>query len=57
MRLAGVVSALKALEAEMQYNSAKLIAGEAADPKLIDCYQYDDQPLRNLLGTQLGFRV
>ncbi|XP_026192779.1 calcium/calmodulin-dependent 3',5'-cyclic nucleotide phosphodiesterase 1C, partial [Cyclospora cayetanensis] len=52
MRLSGISAALKALEEEMEYQSAKLVIDESASPQLINCYQYDETPYRILLDEQ-----
>ncbi|OEH80064.1 3 5 -cyclic nucleotide phosphodiesterase domain-containing protein [Cyclospora cayetanensis] len=51
MRLSGISAALKALEEEMEYQSAKLVIDESASPQLINCYQYDETPYRILLES------
>lgn len=52
MRLSGIAASLKALGDEIEFQSAKLITDEAANPKLIECYQYDEAPYRELLSKK-----
>ncbi|KAL8431554.1 hypothetical protein Efla_000600 [Eimeria flavescens] len=52
MRLATIAASLKALGEEMEFQSSKVITDEASNPKLIDCYQYDEAPYRELLEEQ-----